>query len=258
MLSIESLKRKIDELVILADDVEQLGVELIRNAPIKRTGFLVDMYKLMPLPSEIKIIQQEAISKYQRVYSAGHELIKEYIPDRMNEYSGSYNEKHKQVLECLRLSLFELTLSKDGKNETIKIFINELRTQQSLVASVLDVAEIRELGLRKVISAYIARTEIEQAEILLESGFDRAAGSIAGVALELYLKTLCDVNGILLPPRATIEPLAQALYQAKKFDITNLKHIQYLASIRNKCSHPNTIVVSEIQSLIVEVKKLVG
>lgn len=52
------------------------------------------------------------------------------------------------------------------------------------------------MGLRKIITADVAKTEIEQAEILLDSGFERAADSIAGVALELHLKTLCDVNGI--------------------------------------------------------------
>lgn len=123
--------------------------------------------------------------------------------------------------------------------------------------SVPDVTEIKELSLRKTISAEIARTEIEQAEILLADGFDRAAGSIAGVALELHLKTLCNANKVSHSPKATIEPLAQALYQAKKLDITELKQIQYLASIRNKCSHSNPVSTAEIQLLIEGVKKLI-
>lgn len=123
--------------------------------------------------------------------------------------------------------------------------------------SVPDVAEIKELKLRKLIAADIARTEIEQAEKLLDNGFDRAAGSIAGVALELHLRTLCDVNGISYSPRDTIDPLATALYKAGKLDVTELKRIQYLASIRNKCSHPNLALATEIKSLIEDVKKLV-
>ena len=78
-----------------------------------------------------------------------------------------------------------------------------------------------------------------------------------GVALELHLKTLCDINSVAYKPKATIEPLAQALYEAKILDITELKQVQYLASIRNKCSHPNVVAEAEIQSLIDGVKKLV-
>ena len=105
-----------------------------------------------------------------------------------------------------------------------------------------NIVEIKELSLRKLISVDVARTEIEQAEVLFASGFHRASGSIAGVALELHLKTLCDINSIVYKPKDTIEPLAQALYNAKILELIELKRIQYLASIRNKCSHPNNKV----------------
>ncbi len=89
------------------------------------------------------------------------------------------------------------------------------------------------------------------------TGFERAAGSIAGVALELHLKTLCDVNGVSYSPKPTIETLVQALYKGKKLDVTDLKNIQYLGSIRNKCSHPEPVSAKEVQSLIGGVKKLI-
>lgn len=113
------------------------------------------------------------------------------------------------------------------------------------------------MSLRELIGADVARTEIEQAELLLDSGFERAAGSIAGVALELHLKTLCYVNNVPYPPKANLKPLAQALYKDNKLDITEFKRIQYLASIRNKCSHPKPASTKEVRNLIDGVKKLV-
>jgi len=77
-------------------------------------------------------------------------------------------------------------------------------------------------------------------------------------AVELHLKTLCDVNGVSYKPKSTIEPLAQALYEAKKLDLTELKYIQYLGSIRNKCSHSEPVSAKEVQSLIDGVKKTTG
>ena len=60
------------------------------------------------------------------------------------------------------------------------------------------------MGLRKLITADVARTEIEQAELLFDNGYERAAGSIAGVALELYLKTQCDIEGVEYPPKPSL------------------------------------------------------
>lgn len=143
----------------------------------------------------------------------------------------------------------------ETRERAITEFVNGLEAQLATLLSIPSVLEVKEMGLRELITADVARTEIEQAELLLESGFERAAGSIAGVALELHLKTLCDINGVSYKPKPTIEPLIQALYNAKKLDITKQKHLQYLASIRNKCSHSEPITVKEVQRLIDEVKK---
>ena len=142
-------------------------------------------------------------------------------------------------------------------DSVIDDLINDLNTQISILLCIPDAIEVKELNLRKLISADVARTEIEQAEILFAGGFHRASGSIAGVALELHLKTLCDINGVVYKPKATIDPLAQALYDAKILDITEFRRVQYLASIRNKCSHPNDVSEAEVQTLIEGVKKLV-
>ena len=135
--------------------------------------------------------------------------------------------------------------------------LNSYETQRSILLSIPDVLEIKELSFRKIITTDIARTEIEQADLLLSNGFERAAGSIAGVALELHLKTLCDINNLTYPSKATIQPLLQALQKGSILDITEVKHIEYLASIRNKCSHPNAVTEQEVKALIDGVKKII-
>ena len=138
--------------------------------------------------------------------------------------------------------------------------MNGFEVQRSILLSVPSVAVIKELSLRKLITADLARTEIEEAELLFAGKHHRAAGSIAGVALELNLRTQCDINWVVYKPKDSIDPLTKALYAAGILDKTEMMHIQYLASIRNNCSHGNpSIPVSEkdVEALIQGVKKII-
>jgi hypothetical protein len=56
----------------------------------------------------------------------------------------------------------------------------------------------------------------------------------------------------------TIEPLVQKLYQQKKIDITEMKNVQYLATIRDKCDHPSEIIANEVKELIERVKRILN
>ncbi|SRR5258708_9799605 len=256
MISKDALKKKVDELEKQAEEIEELGIKLLEEANLYELSSGISM-KAFDYRNPLRKLQRDAIIKYQQWYSTAFQLVKEYAPEWAERFeyvysTNSYRSIH--VMDYLKLEGYSTYLTRDG---LISDFVSDLETQMAILLSIPHIVEIQEMSLRKLISVDIARTEIEQAELLLTTGFERAAGSIAGVALELHLKTLCDVNEVLYPPRATIDPLAQALYQAKKLDITELKHIQYLASIRNKCSHPNPVSTAEIQSLIEGVKKLI-
>jgi hypothetical protein len=257
MSSIDVLKRKIVDLQKQAEKIEKLGIKLLEEAPFEK-GTVGSRFNTLDYRSPLKKIQREAILKYKQWYSASLQLVDEYSPEWLNEFKLRYtypdNTLSLGVMEYLNLGAY--THFSD-KEKAIDEFVDGLGTQLSILLSIPPVVEVKEMGLRKLITADIARTEIEQAEILLDGGFERAAGSIAGVALELHLKTLCDVNNVSYPPKPTIETLVQALYKEKKLDVTELKHIQYLGSIRNKCSHPEPVSAKEVQTLIDEVKKLI-
>lgn len=120
------------------------------------------------------------------------------------------------------------------------------------------VARIKELSLRKILTANFIEMEIEQAELLFRNGFERAAGAIAGVALEKHLKTQCEINYVTYRYKDTIVPLAEALHSAKKIDNIELKKIIYLGGIRNDCAHPNNVSTDRVRELIEQVKKIVS
>lgn len=265
MSDIQILKRKINEFEALADEIERPGKELIEKAPLLYKSDPPGVASSFPnhrwgtLSEDIKELQREVVRKYQRWYSSAYQLIKEYLPEKEAEFIEHYEDKTKSkvkggVIDYLQLRSSQYT---GDKHKIIESFVDKFEIQRSILLSIPDVAEIKELNLRRLISADFVETEIEQAEMLFKNGFHRAAGTLAGVALEKHLKTLCDINGVSYKLKDTIEPLAHALYKANMLDIIELKKVQYLASIRNKCSHPNDITEDEVKSVIEEVKKFV-
>ena len=260
MNSKDALIRKVDELHKQAKEIEEQGIQLLElTASIEdfSEGDSVFFHQ-MGYQGPGREIQRELILKYQQWYSTCLRLVDEYTPEWREDFKLRYSypnsTKSLGIMEFLNLGVFSIYRH---KHLAINEFVRDLEAQLSILLSIPSVVEVKEMSLRELITADVARTEIEQAEILLDGGYERAAGSIAGVALELHLKTLCDVNEIPYPPKPTIETLVQALYKEKKIGVTELKQIQYLGSIRNKCSHPESVSVKEVQNLIDGVKKLI-
>ncbi len=255
MVSVSFLKKKVEELRKEAEEIQKAGIKVLDAATLDGKILLRPDYS-----SPKGKLQREAAQRYQRWYTTSFRLVEEFIPEWLDTFIKYYKVSitsqggANAVMDYLLLDTYSHFTTRE---DILADFENDFDRQISILLCIPDAVEIKELNLRKLISADVAQTEIEQAEILFAGGFHRAAGSIAGVALELHLKTLCDINSITYKPKATIEPLAQALYEAKLLDIIELKRVQYLASIRNKGSHSNTVAEAEIQSLIDGVKKLV-
>ncbi len=248
------LKKKVKELYREAVEIQEKGIEFLEAIEFDED---IQIFYRPDYRSSTGIMQRDLVKRYQRWYSTTFRLVEELMPEWRDTFVEHYKSPTYGVNGALDYLTFDFYMGTTSKETKIANFIKNLDIQIAILQSIPDAVEVKELNLRRVISADIAATEIEQAEILFATGFHRAAGSIAGVALELHLKTLCDINNVAYKPKATIEPLAQALYDAKLLDVTELKRIQYLGSIRNKCSHPNDVSEKEVQTLLDSVKKLV-
>lgn len=264
MSNLDILNRKIKNLEERAVTIEYQLIQLFEGITIEVEGRgSYDEYTeeiwWRPLTSEQREARRKALREYEGWYSAAYQLIKDYLSERTADFSQYYeyqaSKSSKQgVIDYLQFNGVPGTSS---KSEILDSLLNAFERQRNILLSVLDVVEIKELNLRKLISADVVKTEIDQAEALFITGFSRAAGVVAGVALERYLKTLCDINAITYGSRDTIQPVAQFLRTAGKLDIVEMNRITYLASIRNKCSHPDSASDEEVKSLIDEVKKLI-
>lgn len=82
---------------------------------------------------------------------------------------------------------------------------------------------------------------LKEAQILLQVGHITAAGSLAGVELERYLKRLCSIQQ---PPLAYglndgISKVNDVLKKAEIYDQVQWRQVQVMADVRNSCDHPS-------------------
>lgn len=256
-MAIRIIKQKIEDLEKLADEVENLGIKIIENNPLvykpSPAGVLTTFgdYEWNTPSESVKKDQRIALRSYQKWYSTSSQLIKEYLNEREEEFRDYYQ----QIIEYLQFDRYEYSSDKNG---IINGFIDDLDRQRGILSSVSDTIEIKEMNLRKLISADFVETELDEAEVLFNHKYKRCAGALAGVALEKHLEIMCQINNLPYNSKDTINPLVTNLYKNNILDITELKKVEHLASIRNKCDHPNSITEKEVKELIDSVKQFVN
>lgn len=180
--------------------------------------------------------QSKALSQYEKWYNSAYPLISEYLPDREDDFKNRYNK--------VRLSLevdIEFLRNYDVTGiGTLKYYIsNGIELQLSLLESIKGRIKTEQVKARKRISKDITSDEIQKGKELIDDEHIRAAGVLAGVALERHLITLCENSEQELEfgYMDGITTLAHTLSDANEISKDDLRLLEYLSGIRNKCSH---------------------
>lgn len=185
-------------------------------------------------------------------------FIKDFLPEREEEFQVSFEAKdYRDPAGIMDFLQFRREQRSNNKKEIIDEFLSRFEIQRNILLSVPFIAKIREKNLREIISADFIEREVDQSEYLFKIQCYRAAGALAGVALEQHLKVLYEKCDIEYKKKDTIEPLVHKLYDNKRIDPSLMERIQYYASLRDKCAHPSDIEKGEIKELIEGVKRIV-
>jgi hypothetical protein len=109
---------------------------------------------------------------------------------------------------------------------------------------------------RVLIEAEVFSDFLEQADQLLKNGYYGPAAIVAGCVLEDGLRKLCDRKNVILPSKATIDPMNIALVKAGIYNTLTQKKITALADIRNKAAHGKWGEFSnkDVEQMIVQVQ----
>ncbi len=126
---------KIKNLEEKADMIEEMAENLFNNAPlIQYRKFSMVGFDKNNLPNDLVQLQKELISLYNTWFTHSKELIKENIPDRLDEFNMYYNNggKGDGVINILQL---EVSMMLDGKDKILGAFRRKFSTQMSIVKS---------------------------------------------------------------------------------------------------------------------------
>lgn len=107
-------------------------------------------------------------------------------------------------------------------------------------------------------SDHAAMLELTTAQALFAQGHLRAAGALAGVALELHLQHVAAAHRISIAGQMGIGPLHEALRTAGVLAPHHPAMIRQVSKIRNRCIHARNRVPSQgsVERALIDVELL--
>lgn len=198
----------------------------------------------LPEEKRDKIKKCHFKSGYNAWYNESLALIRQLIPDRLDDFKQYYkHEKRKEFNhETYSISDYLNGLVKREIGEGIVLGTTEVITifkQQFAILKSLEKRFDSSLyEIRQLLQADLFDSEIDTAKEFSSKGFYRAAGAVCGVVLEKHLVEVCSNHRVIIKKKAPhISDLNDALKSAEVIDVPMWRQIQHLGDLRNLCDH---------------------
>jgi hypothetical protein len=212
-------------------------------------------FRTMQEGNKLEVKYQEAAEKikgsfeknYQKWYTESHAVIKQLLPDRLDEFVRLYRpDTKRRQLEGVTYRIQDwLNGSRSGKNLHQEQYFNDFaivsmqfNTQLEILETVQSRFESSLHDIAQLVRADLFDSELDSARELANSGFLRGAGAVAGVVLEKHLGQVCQNHNVSVRKQhPTIGDFNDLLKSASAIDIPAWRQIQRLGDIRNLCDH---------------------
>lgn len=206
-------------------------------------------------------------SAYQRWYSEAKALVRQLLPDRLDDFVRHYEKpKSRKALtfESYRIEdcLQNLVVSHHFSGDLIAgppAAIPHFEQQLEIVKAIQARFESSLFDIRLLVQADLFDSELDAARELSKKGFLRAAGAVVGVVLEKHLAQVVlnhKLSGT--KKRPTISDFNDVLKNNGVLDTPEWRRVQRLGDIRNLCDHPKgrDPTKDEIDELITGVDRI--
>ncbi len=190
---------------------------------------------------KIKPFKQE----YQQWYSEALVLIRQLLPDRVNDFVKLYEKpKTRKAIEygnyVIEDYLQNLTVTSGFGEKKVgpEGAISQFEQQLFIVKSVEKRFESTLFDIRQLTQADLFDSELDASKELNKKGFMRGAGAIAGVVLEKHLYQVCINHKVkILKKNPSIADFNDKLKNSEVYETPPWRKIQHLGDIRNLCDH---------------------
>jgi len=227
-------------------------------------------------PADIKKMEKEFLEKlpvfnteYQKWYSEALSLLKQLLPDRVDDFISHYKKprvKRKEITfenYVIQDGLQGLRITRGWEEDVVvdaSAAIPQFQQQLAILQSAKQRFKTSLFDIRNLVQADLLDSEIDAARELHKNKFYRASGVICGVSLEKHLGEICNQYNIKFRKKnLTIADLNDALKKEGVIDTPQWRHLQFLGDIRNKCGHSKADqpTKEEVEDLINGTNKVV-
>lgn len=232
---IESMKKEVHSLVArgnhlylaMLDDVSELPDEITKQ--LKENKIKLPNFK----------------NDYDSWYSEALALIKQLLPDRLEDFKRQYKDEKRKEISFLTYGisdyLYGLRTTRGYQQEVVadkSAAVGKMQVQNSILVAVENRLDSSLFDIQEILQADIFDSELSAAQELAKKGFVRGAGAIAGVVLEKHLGHVCDMHNLKSRKKhPSISDFYQLLKENDVIDTPKWRFIQHLGDLRNLCDH---------------------
>ncbi len=229
----EELKKDFDRLIAqgtllcyaMADDLGKLSEESKKD--LKKQGINLPKFKL----------------EYDTWYSEALLVVKQIIPDRLNDFINQYKVEKRKEVDALTYGVSDYMLGLQttrGYDVVVatSAALPKMQNQNSILESAKKRFESSLFDISEVLQADLFDSELDAARELCKKGFVRGAGAIVGVVLEKHLGHVCTQHGAKSRKKhPSISDFNDLLKQNNILDTPKWRFVQHLGDLRNLCDH---------------------
>jgi hypothetical protein len=228
-----------------AEIIEKMYVNLLNGTTQRRmkhiddgsTGLPNVEYRICVLNSKNEVLQSSLLQRYGAWYESCRELVQEYVGTSRTSKDEDIAGLHEKIVGLI--DLHDSVSNSNEKKHLRKEFIACFDAQVRILHSAGSRIALAKNNHERMVTADLINSELDEAEGLCELGSVCSAGTVAGEALERYLRMLCGVNGVEPEPEEAVAAIVQRLYdsdEAKGFDSDKLVTMEYLVTLSERCA----------------------
>ena len=194
------------------------------------------------------VIRPHFYEEYESWYTKAREAISTILPSRLSDFETKYHvptSKRRNDYGGYTISdaLRNIACNQLRGNSVVSVAEQAthtlIRSQRSLLKAALDSVDSSLISMRQALEYNLLRDELIAANQLASSKQLRAAGVLAGIALEKHLKSLCEIHKVVPEKkRPSLGDFNDALKSGGFYDTPTWRLVTRLADIRNYCAHP--------------------